>query len=578
MWRWIIAPGWFVITWLVIVLGGAPATAEQRVVITDDQAAVFTDDATLALEAKPLRGEGLLAFSRRLTDSASYADVIAAANGGARALRRGVFYRVPFDVLTEANKTKVLRSVFPEDQPRFAGWEHVITAETIGAGLWRLSEWFTGDPDHWAALRDDNNLPDDTLRPGQRLLIRRELLVPGLRATLPISAPAADDLEYKVVDRSPFAVYRLRQGEALYSSVVVRFTGRLFAEDVNALANELAAMNGIPDVTDIAIGEEIRIPLDLLSEEYLPAGDPRRQRYEQGLADSEQFSNTVAVTRLEGVTVILDPGHGGSDPGASPFGVWESTYVYDIALRARKLLEEESAAIVRMTTRDGDSFRLLDRDVLPHSQRHVVLTTPPYLIRDAKANVHLRWYLANSIYRQALTNQGDEKKVVFISIHADALHSSVRGAMAYVPSASLTQGDFGKRGRVYDRRAEVREQRTVSYSWTERTRSEGLSRDLAGEIIDSFRARKLAVHHNKPIRDRIIRSRRSRPFVPAVMRYNAVPAKTLIEVANLNNDKDRRLIQERGFRDQVARAIVDGILRYYGQSTLDGPGDQTVAR
>jgi N-acetylmuramoyl-L-alanine amidase len=85
-------------------------------------------------------------------------------------------------------------------------------------------------------------------------------------------------------------------------------------------------------------------------------------------------------------------------------------------------------------------------------------------------------------------------------------------------------------------------------------------------LLDSFRRNKLAVHKEKPIRDRIIRCRRCRPFVPAVVRYNAVPAKLLLEVCNLNNSEDRRLLTTRAFRQRTAEAIVEGILAYYGET------------
>jgi N-acetylmuramoyl-L-alanine amidase len=52
-----------------------------------------------------------------------------------------------------------------------------------------------------------------------------------------------------------------------------------------------------------------------------------------------------------------------------------------------------------------------------------------------------------------------------------------------------------------------------------------------------------------------------------VLRYNQVPAKALLEVCNLANDEDRRLLQTRTFRQRVAEAIVRGLLAYYGQST-----------
>src|SRR5690606_16391904 len=110
------------------------------------------------------------------------------------------------------------------------------------------------------------------------------------------------------------------------------------------------------------------------------------------------------------------------------------------------------------------------------------------------------------------------------------LHHSLRGAMVYVPGAMLTQGSFGKAGEVYQTRAEVRLQPSVSFSHKERVRSEGLSRKLAEQILRAIGKNGLAVHAERPIRDRIIRCARCSPFVPAVVRYNAVPAKLLLEI------------------------------------------------
>ena len=51
------------------------------------------------------------------------------------------------------------------------------------------------------------------------------------------------------------------------------------------------------------------------------------------------------------------------------------------------------------------------------------------------------------------------------------------------------------------------------------------------------------------------------------MRYNTVPAKVLVEVCNLANPEDRRLIQTQQHRQRVAEAIVRGILSYYGDDS-----------
>lgn len=145
--------------------------------------------------------------------------------------------------------------------------------------------------------------------------------------------------------------------------------------------------------------------------------------------------------------------------------------------------------------------------------------------------------------------------------------------MAYIPGAEYRGGSYGKSGSVYASRREVRENPRVSYSNRERVESEGLSRDLASHVLASFGSRGLAIHPDKPIREKIIRRRRA--WVPAVLRYNAIPSKVLIEVCNLANGKDRQLIQTRKFRQEVAEAIAAGILDYYGQT--DGATDLRVA-
>ena len=556
---------------VVLAPASLPATT-TRATIGDGMVAVLSDQHQIFLEAPPRRGEGLYAFTRRLTGGAGAAKKVTRLNGKRpRRLLAGVRYRLPFDALSGRYKLAVLRALFPEDRSLATGWQHVVTTTRGPVGLWRLAHWFTGDGRNFIAIREHNGLTDEALEPGAKVLIPAHLLLPVFRAALP-PPQVAHNLQYVRHDDNDYAVYRLKKGEALYSAVVVRFTGGTFAADVNTLAAEIAELNGIADVTDMPVGQRVRIPFDLLLPEFLPADHPRRVEYDKDRVERDKYSNTVRASSLEGITVILDAGHGGQDPGTMMNGTWESVYVYDIMLRVKQLLETTTAATVVPTTRDGTGFRIQDRDVLQRSRGHRVLTTPPYTIEDAKVAANLRWYLANSQYAAAVKRSGDAAKTVFLSIHADSLPRSHRGVMIYIPAASLTRGEYGKTGTVYASRKEVKEQPRVSYSWKERTRSEGLSRQLAGRLLASFRRHDLAIHRQKPIRDRIIRCRRCRPWVPAVVRYNAVPAKLLLEVCNLNNPQDRQLLQSREFRRRMAQAIVDGILSYYGQApTLGAP-------
>ncbi|MEO7795044.1 MAG: N-acetylmuramoyl-L-alanine amidase [Thermoanaerobaculia bacterium] len=391
------------------------------------------------------------------------------------------------------------------------------------------------------------------------------VLKPGAAALPGVAAPAptaAGLLQYGEDAKGKYALYPLHAGEALYSSVVVRFTGRLHSEDVRAIAGDIAERSGIADVTSIPIGFPVRIPFDVLLPEFLPPNDPRRLEYDVERRLSGQYKNEVKARGLDGVTVVLDAGHGGIDVGASMAGVWESLYVYDIALRVKKTLETETLATVKMTTRDGAAWTIADRDVLPFSRGHAVLTTPPFPITDTIIGVNLRWYLANSQYRHAKTEGSTPDKVVFISIHADSLHPTLRGATAYIPDAAGTAGTTRKNGASFTARKEVREQPQVSFSLQERQRSEGLSRDLAERIIAAFKHDGLGIHPFNPVRDRIFRGRRA--WVPAVLRYNAIPAKLLLEVCNLANVEDRTLLTTRAFRQRVAGSVVDGLLSYFG--------------
>ena len=54
--------------------------------------------------------------------------------------------------------------------------------------------------------------------------------------------------------------------------------------------------------------------------------------------------------------------------------------------------------------------------------------------------------------------------------------------------------------------------------------------------------------------------------MPAVLRCSEVPVQVLIEVSNLNNVQDSRLLSDPVYRQKVAEAYVDALGLYYGPS------------
>jgi N-acetylmuramoyl-L-alanine amidase len=190
------------------------------------------------------------------------------------------------------------------------------------------------------------------------------------------------------------------------------------------------------------------------------------------------------------------------------------------------------------------------------------MTTPPYDLDDPVAGVNFRWYLANSVLRRAERNGGSEDRTVFVSLHADSLHPAVRGLMVYIPGEKYLKSSFGKSSGLYTARREVREAPRVSFSRRDRIKAEGVSRHLAEKIVAAFRALALPLHAFQPIRRNVIRG--GREWVPAILRYNRIPARVLVEVCNLNNPDDRRLLVSRAYRDKVAQAIVSALVEFYG--------------
>ena len=352
--------------------------------------------------------------------------------------------------------------------------------------------------------------------------------------------------------------------------MAIRFTGRVYARDVNDVIDRIVKFNEIEDVAKIPVDFPVKIPMDLLAPEYLPGDAPQRIAQEATRRESAMVAKRTRATNLQGVHVILDAGHGGNDPGTAHDDLWESAYVYDVACRLKKILEKDSAAKVSMTTKSKDNgFAVANRNVLSGANDHYVQTTPKYLLDDAIVGVNLRWYLANSIFRRALKEGVPREKVIFLSIHADSLHPSLRGAMAYIPGASYVKGSFQKTGDIYLARAEVREQPTVTHTRREALESEGLSRELAESVMDSFERKGLKVHPFEPVRDNVIRG--GKEWVPAVIRHNQIPTRLLLEVCNLGNRKDRALIQTKEYRQDLAEGLFDGIIQFYASGEHSAP-------
>lgn len=577
-------------------MAATSVAAAAPVRINSEIRASLTSDDTIEVVVQAHKGDAWTRLAKRVTADAGNWRAIAALND-TETLTADMAVRVPFAMLRPELQRQVVSAIFASDKLTDRGWMHVVSASNgiEGESLWTIAEWFTGDGENYARIRNANPSQSLSTHKGDVVFIPKQLLTaafggdregrdgskaaevrkseddPGERASADanvadvaaeIPAAGLPSLTYARDTAEPYAVYRLQKGEALYSSVAIRFTGRLDAKDVNDVIDRIVQFNTIADVTRIPEGYDVRIPMSLLLPEYLPADDPTRLAQEASKRESAKLARRTRASGLAGVHVILDAGHGGRDVGTIHDGVAESNYVYDVMCRLKRLLEKKTSATVATTTKSKHGGYAVDEsDELEELSDHVVLTSPKYALGDPVVGVNLRWYLANSIFRRALRRGVPREKVVFISLHADSLHPAIRGAMAYIPAERFVTGSYAKRDSVYLARAEVREHPVVRHDEEESLEAEGLSRDLAESVIGSFQADGLKVHPFHPVRDEVVRD--GREWVPAVIRYNMVPTRLLLEICNLGNPHDRALMKTRKYRQEVAQAIYDGLVRFY---------------
>ncbi|HSS43950.1 MAG TPA: N-acetylmuramoyl-L-alanine amidase, partial [Thermoanaerobaculia bacterium] len=465
----------------------SPKDAAKVIGISPELNVSVTQGEEVFLSARPLPDEGVDAFVRRFTEDPKTKKEILSQNGGIKLLRKDAFVRVPYGLLSDNYRKIAMEALFPQDRADPKGWTHVVTAPAgHPESLWRIAEWFTGDGANYKAIRAREGITSLSTETGQSVHIPAGLLLSAFRSEVATASPEAP-LEFGQDQKGRYASYRLKKGEALYSAVVVRFTGRVHAEDVNAKAAEIAARSGVTNVHAIPVDYPIRIPVEDLAPEFRPLDDPARIQEEKARLEAAQFVNRVRAADLSGVTFVLDAGHGGRDTGALVNGVEEARHVYDLACRIETLLRQHTKARVVLTVQPRAPCRAQASDAVADARGARVLTHPPYALDDAVAGVNLRWYLANSILRRAEKDGGSEDRTVFLSLHADSLHPAVRGLMVYVPGEKFLKERFEKTGEVYASRREVREAPRVSFSRKERIKAEGLSQDLAEKIVSAFR-------------------------------------------------------------------------------------------
>lgn len=219
--------------------------------------------------------------------------------------------------------------------------------------------------------------------------------------------------------------------------------------------------------------------------------------------------------------IVIDPGHGGVDPGAQgQSGTFEKTVNLAAALELERILKKRGGRYKVVLTRRGDQTISPDR-------------------------------------RETLAREADAD--LFISIHADAIaQPAIRGASVYTlsekgsaRSASIAraQGDY----HVYDLNLDDYDQVVGGILFDK-------AQDMTNTASSKF-ARKLVTNltGKTPMLNRSHRTANFRvllaPDVPAV----------LLEMAFISNAKDEANLNSKVWRRRVMAAVADSIEQYFDE-------------
>ncbi len=282
--------------------------------------------------------------------------------------------------------------------------------------------------------------------------------------------------------------------------------------------------------------DTVRIVLDLETMEDFSAfilDDPARLIIDVNAKKQQRVALTKKI-------VVLDPGHGGHDPGAiGKNGLQEKDVVLDIALKVRDILAKEPDIEV-VLTRDRDVFiRLEDRSLL------------------------------------ALQKDAD----LFVSIHANASpNRSARGIETYLQNWTneeeairvAARENYVSVKRMKEKLAQYKNDDYLGRMLSDLSRDYKRDRslDLAHYVQSSLCSGVMKVHATTS--DLGVKQ-----ALFFVLMGASMPPSILAEVSFISNPEEEKLLSTESYRAVIARSIASGIKKYFSSS---GPAQKIAHR
>jgi len=278
-------------------------------------------------------------------------------------------------------------------------------------------------------------------------------------------------------------------------------------------ARQIARAYATVPTDDVAL----EVPSDLAIEPPAKTGTPPAFSPPAIEAPGRNRSGGFSMSRQLGLGVsriVIDPGHGGHDPGAKGKGISEAELVLDVALRLEKQLQKVSGVDVILTRRTDEFIALQERT--------------------------------------AIANR--EGADLFLSIHANAnSNAQVRGVETYflnfannLSAAAVAARENAASGQTMGALPDLVKTIALNNKLDE-------SRDFATAIQRTMMDKLSLTNKTKDL------GVKQAPFV--VLIGAAMPS-VLAEIAFVTNPQEARLLKGAAYRQKIADALFNAIRSY----------------
>jgi len=239
------------------------------------------------------------------------------------------------------------------------------------------------------------------------------------------------------------------------------------------------------------------------------------------------FPSKLHAQNNKPFTVVLDPGHGGKDPGNRGNSYYEKKIALSIALKTGELLKKEKGVKVVYTR-----------------------TTDRYITLNGRANI------ANKA-----------KADLFVSIHCDAHNSNAYGAGTFVLGLHRNQDNF---------RISQKENSVIFLEDNYEQEYDGFDPNNPESVISLVLMQEDYLNQSIEAANHIQQSfvknlkRKNRTVKQAgflVLRNTYMPS-VLVEAGFLTNAKEGAYLNSKRGQNEISRAIAKAIMEY--KSSLDG--------